>query len=119
MKADIQQLVAAALERIATEGVIPGDAVPVPVIERTRDPSHGDFATNVAMVLAKAARSRPRDLAQRILEALPESDTVERVDIAGPGFINFHLSPGAYLGLLPRIIEQGLEHRKSRGRIVP
>ena len=113
MKADIQQWVAAALERIAAKGVIPGHAVPVPVIERTRDPSHGDFATNVAMVLAKAARSRPRDLAQRILEALPESDTVEKVDIAGPGFINFHLSPGAYLGLVPQIIEQGPDYGRS------
>jgi arginyl-tRNA synthetase len=113
MKADIQQLVAAALERIAADGVIPGDAVPVPIIERTRDPSHGDFATNVAMVLAKAARSRPRDLAQRILEALPESDTVERVDFAGPGFINFHLIPGAYLGLLPQIIEQGPDYGRT------
>ncbi len=113
MKADIQQLVATALQRIAAEGVFPGDAVPIPVIERTRDPSHGDFATNVALVLAKTARSRPRDLAQRILEALPESDAVERVDIAGPGFINFHMSPSAYLGLVPRIIEQGFDYGRS------
>jgi len=113
MKSDIQQLVAAALERIAADGVIPADAVPLPIIERTRDPSHGDFATNVAMVLAKPARSKPRDLAQRVLDALPESELVARVDIAGPGFINFHLSPGAYLGLVPRIIEQGPGYGRS------
>jgi porphobilinogen deaminase len=67
-----------------------------PAIERTRDITHGDFATNVAMQLAKAARRKPRDLAQAVVDALPASDLVARVEIAGPGFINFHLAPEAY-----------------------
>ena len=65
-------------------------------VERTRDPKHGDFATNVAMRLAKAARSNPRELAAQIIAALPASDNVDKVEIAGPGFINIHMSAAAY-----------------------
>ncbi len=114
MKAEIQNLVAAALETLVADGVVPLEAVPVPTIERARDPAHGDFATNVAMVLAKAARSKPRDLAEKVVAALPQSALVTEVAIAGPGFINFRLSRNAHLGLVPGIIEQGPEYGRSR-----
>ncbi|MES9876882.1 MAG: arginine--tRNA ligase [Candidatus Sedimenticola sp. PURPLELP] len=107
MKVQIQQLVSQALEKIAAEGVIPSDQIPQPVIERARDERHGDFACNVAMVLAKLARSKPRDLAEKLIAALPESPLIEKVEIAGPGFINFYLAGGAYQSLIPGIIEQG------------
>ncbi|MEN8180137.1 MAG: arginine--tRNA ligase [Pseudomonadota bacterium] len=107
MKIQIQQLVSEALQRLASEGVIPADALPTPTIERARDSKHGDFATNVAMVLAKAARSKPRDLAQKLVAALPESELVARTEIAGPGFINFYLAPNAYHQLIPEIMEKG------------
>ncbi len=113
MKAEIQQLVAVALNKLTAEGVIPVDAVPLPTIERARDPSHGDFATNVAMVLAKASRSKPRDLAQRVVDALPASDLVAEVSIAGPGFINFRLREDAHLGLVSGIIAQGQAYGRS------
>jgi arginyl-tRNA synthetase len=115
MKAEIQRLVAAALARVAEQGTIPRDAPVAPVVERTRDPAHGDFATNVAMVLAKQARTKPRELAHRIVEALPESSAIAGVDIAGPGFINFRLSPTANLALLPSIIEEGRDFGRSDG----
>ncbi len=114
MKADIQQLVAAALETLVADGVVPADALPVPTIERARDPAHGDFATNVAMVLAKAARSKPRDLAEKVVAALPDSPLVSEVAIAGPGFINFRLSQDANLGLVPGIIAQGPDYGRSK-----
>ena len=60
-------------------------------LERTRDPQHGDFATNLAMRLAKAARRNPRELAQAIVAALPANELVARTEIAGAGFINFLL----------------------------
>ena len=107
MKVQIQQLVSQALEKIAAEGVIPSDQIPQPVIERARDERHGDFACNVAMVLAKLARSKPRDLAEKLIAALAESPLIEKVEIAGPGFINFYLAGGAYQSLIPGIIEQG------------
>jgi arginyl-tRNA synthetase len=107
MKQQIQQLVSQSLERIAADGVIPADAIPQPIIERARDVQHGDFACNVAMVLAKAARSKPRDLAENLVAALPESELVARVEIAGPGFINFYLSPHAYHAVAPQVIAEG------------
>jgi arginyl-tRNA synthetase len=107
MKQQIQQLVSQSLEQIAADGVIPADAIPQPIIERARDVQHGDFACNVAMVLAKAARTKPRDLAEKLAAALPESELVERVEIAGPGFINFYLSPHAYHAVVPQVIAEG------------
>ncbi|MBL3591660.1 MAG: arginine--tRNA ligase [gamma proteobacterium endosymbiont of Lamellibrachia anaximandri] len=113
MKTQIQALVTGALERLADEGVIPADAIPVPNINRTRDSKHGDFATNVAMVLAKIARCKPRDLAEKLVAALPDSGQVERTEIAGPGFINFYLAPAAYHQLIPAIMEQGSAFGRS------
>ena len=59
------------------------------MIERTRSREHGDFACNAAMLLAKAARRKPRELAEALVAALPQSDQIAKVEIAGPGFINF------------------------------
>ena len=121
MKHQIKQLVSRALESMAEEGVILPDQLPQPIIERTRDSRHGDFACNVAMVLAKAARRKPRELADSLVALLPEASAVEKVEIAGPGFINFHLSPGAYHLLVSTIIEQGHGFGRSelgRGRRV-
>jgi arginyl-tRNA synthetase len=77
------------------------------VLERTRDPAHGDFATNAALRLAKPARRKPRELAEAIIAALPASPMVERTEIAGPGFINFHLASGAYADELSRVLAEG------------
>ncbi|MCU7914996.1 MAG: arginine--tRNA ligase [Candidatus Thiodiazotropha sp. (ex Gloverina cf. vestifex)] len=114
MKTQIEQLVSAALQQLASDGFLPQDTLPSPKIERTRDSRHGDFATNVAMILAKPARKNPREIAQAILEALPASDLVERCEIAGPGFINFHLASTAYHRLIPYILEQGHDYGRSQ-----
>ena len=106
MRPLLQSLVADALARLQQGGVIA--SVPPEVhVERTRDRGHGDFATNVALTLAKAARSAPRALAERIVTALPEHHAVLRVEIAGPGFINFFLRPGAQLGVLLDVLAAG------------
>ncbi len=112
MKHQIQRLISKALEQIVADGVLPAEALHDPIVERARDSQHGDFATNIAMVLAKSARSKPRDLAEKIVAALPESKEVSRVEIAGPGFINFYLSPDAYHHLIPNIL--GLGHAYGR-----
>ena len=85
-----------------------------PTLERTRDPSHGDFATNAAMQLARVAKRKPRELAEAIVAALPPSELVSKVEIAGPGFINFHLSPAAYSRELERVLELGDAYGRSR-----
>lgn len=113
MKLQIQQLVSQALERIAADGVIPADQIPKPIIERARDTQYGDFACNVAMVLAKIARTKPRDLAEKLMAAMPASELVEKVEIAGPGFINFYLGSGAYNELVPQVLEQGYNFGRS------
>jgi arginyl-tRNA synthetase len=114
MKSELQHLVHAALQALGAEGVLTGGMSDHAVqVERTRDPSHGDFATNVAMVLAKRARSRPRDLAEQIISALPASPLVDCVEIAGPGFINFRLTADAYHALIPAIMAQGPAYGRS------
>lgn len=82
-------------------------SIMTPVVERTRDRSHGDFATNAALALAKVARMKPRDLAQRIVAALPDSNAITRTEIAGPGFINFFLAPRAYHAELVGMLDAG------------
>ncbi len=95
MKQQLEQLLAAALA--ALDGTLAATAeARAATVEHSRDPCHGDFATNIALRLAKAARSNPRALAQRIVAALPPSPLVLRAEIAGAGFINFFLSPAAY-----------------------
>jgi arginyl-tRNA synthetase len=76
-------------------------------VERTRAREHGDFASNLALVLAKRAGARPRELAERLRAALPASPHVARTEIAGPGFINFFLAPAAYHTLVRDILVRG------------
>ncbi len=76
-------------------------------VERTRDSTHGDFASNIAMRLAKPLKKSPRDIAAGLVDALTGSDQVEKVEIAGPGFINFYLSPKAFHAELRAILEAG------------
>ena len=76
-------------------------------IERTRDATHGDFASNIAMRLAKPLKKSPRDIAAGLIDALTSSDQVDKVEIAGPGFINFYLSPSAFHAELRAILDAG------------
>lgn len=88
-------------------GLLPADLAPASIeIERTRDASHGDFACNLAMKLAKPARRNPRELAQALIAALPANELLSKVEVAGPGFINFHLSPTAYAQELSAVFTQ-------------
>ena len=91
-------------------------------VERTRDPSHGDFACNIAMRLAKPARKSPRDIATTIVAAIGENDSIDRIDIAGPGFINFHLGAAAFHAELESILTAGHDYgrqpQKERPKIL-
>jgi arginyl-tRNA synthetase len=107
LKHQIEQLVAAALAALPA-GTLPPDVIsPTIEIERTRDAAHGDFATNIALKLAKPAKKNPRQLAQAIMDALPASTFVAKVEIAGPGFINFHLSGASYAHELLQVLDAG------------
>jgi arginyl-tRNA synthetase len=100
----LRQSILHAIARLQEQGVLPADAVVPFVVERTRNKDHGDFACNAAMLLAKPARKNPRALAEALVAAIPQSVQIQKVEIAGPGFINFFLGAGAYhaevLGIL-------------------
>ena len=110
MKHIVEQLVADALANLPDLAEAAADLNVADAVERTRDPSHGDFASNVAMRLAKPARRNPRELATMVIEALPESDAIEKVDIAGPGFINFTLSANAFHAEIESILDKGTDY---------
>ncbi len=113
MKAQIADLFAQALAACSKD-LLPGESeLPVPIIERTRDPRHGDFACNIAMILARPARRNPRDIAKTIVASFPDSGLVEKLEIAGPGFINVHLSAAACHKLVHDIVEQGEAYGRS------
>ena len=108
MKNLISQLLASAISTLQTEGVLPTDISPNIQVETARDKSHGDFASNLAMMLAKPAGMKPRDLAEKIIAALPKSDAVTQVSVAGPGFINFFQNPA----WLAEQLQQALDDAK-------
>lgn len=95
MKVQIQQLLEQTVEILKQQNILPVDASPRIQVDRTKDKSHGDFATNLALMSAKPAKKNPRELAQLICQHLPAADFVSKVDIAGPGFINFFVTNDA------------------------
>lgn len=89
MKDSIRHLIQQALTRLTAEGVLPEGLTPAIQVENTKDKSHGDFASNIALMLAKPAGRKPRELAEQLIAALPADPSVSKVEIAGPGFLNF------------------------------
>ncbi|HEX5789108.1 MAG TPA: arginine--tRNA ligase [Woeseiaceae bacterium] len=119
MKAKLEKLVA---DAVASDPALAAAAAGLDVavsIERTRDAAHGDFATNVAMRLAKPARRNPREIAGRVIAALADDAAVASVEIAGPGFINFRLSPAAYHAEVAAILAAGAEYGRHPARSGP
>ncbi len=106
MKQQLETLLKDALNQLKTNGVLSEDVKADIQIERARDKQHGDFASNIALMLAKFAKRKPRDLAEAIVAALPPHAHIDHVNIAGPGFINFKLSPCAYHEIIRTILTQ-------------
>lgn len=113
MKEQLAQLVSQALDSLKSQGEITSDVSADIVIERARDKSHGDFACNIAMRLAKVAKRKPRDLAELLVEQMKTSAVVKKIDIAGPGFINFTLAESAFQSMVQRVWEAGAEFGRS------
>jgi arginyl-tRNA synthetase len=112
--ADVLARVHAVCSELAVEGGWPAiiDLSRV-VVEPPRDASHGDMATNAAMVLAKEAKLKPRDLAEAIAARLRGDDLIASVDVAGPGFINLTLKPSAWADALRTVLREGTAYGKS------
>lgn len=114
LKKQIQELLLQSLAILESKEIIPASKDLVIKIEDSRDPEHGDFASNIAMTLAKTAKTNPRQLAQNIIDQLPESDVLERVEIAGPGFINFFLKQNAHQETVVEILKNGHQYGDSK-----
>lgn len=95
MKENIQQLLEQTVAILKQQNILPAAATPRIQVDRTKDKSHGDFATNLALMTAKPAGKNPRELAQLICQHLPQSQFIEKTEIAGPGFINFFVAENA------------------------
>jgi arginyl-tRNA synthetase len=119
MKSAIARFLNEALDALPELSDAIGNLVIESTVERTRDSTHGDFASNLAMRLAKPARRSPRDLAAAIAEKLPETDQIDKVEIAGPGFINFYLSSAAFHAEIETIIDKAEEYGRHAPRSSP
>ena len=112
MKEHVEELLIQALLHLIRDGVLNADCDIVPQLERTRTPEHGEFASNIAMVLAKRAGTPPRELAQTIIDKMPRSRQLNHAEIAGPGFINFYMNQVA----LTTVVKDILYHGDNYGR---
>jgi len=113
MKHHIEQLISGAIKQLQSSGDLEEGINPDLMVERTKDRKHGDFACNIALMLAKVARCKPRDLAEKIVAVLPASDQVSNVEIAGPGFINFFVTADAYHGVVNTILKEKNNYGQS------
>tara|TARA_B100002052_G_scaffold198802_1_gene181415 strand:+ start:2888 stop:4555 length:1668 start_codon:yes stop_codon:yes gene_type:complete len=109
LKALVQGLLADAAARALPDIEIPAEVH----VERTKDAAHGDFASNLAMQLTKAARRNPREIAQALVDAMPADERIERIEIAGPGFLNFFLAPAAFRAAIDGVLDAGSAYGRS------
>jgi len=115
LKEHIEELLSQALLHLIRDGVLNAECDIVPQLERTRTPEHGEFASNIAMVLAKRAGKPPRELAQAIIDKMPPSRQLNHAEIAGPGFINFYMNQVA----LTTVVKDILYHGDEYGHVSP
>ncbi|MCP4188014.1 MAG: arginine--tRNA ligase [Gammaproteobacteria bacterium] len=113
MKQTINDLIEAALAELQQAELLPSDLNINIQVNATKDRSQGDFASNIAMMLAKAARKPPRDLALLIVDRMPASSSIEKIEVAGPGFINFFLAGEVSHSVVSKILQQGESFGRS------
>jgi len=107
MKKKIEELILQAVETLKSDGVLAQEIAPNITIDRTRDPQHGDFASNLALMLAKPAKTNPRQLAEKLIAALPQDASIIKVELAGPGFINFFIDLNSQYQIIKQIHDEG------------
>lgn len=113
MKEYLENLLNQAVQSLQASGELPEELVVNGKVSRTRDSSHGDYAANTAMALAKPARRNPRELAQQLIDHLPASEKIGKVEIAGPGFINFYLTGDQLSNVVSTILTEGERYGHS------
>ncbi len=120
MKAQLHDLLAAALDRVLAD--TGADVRPAIQLDATKDPKFGDFQTNLALQLAKPLGQPPRAVAEQLVQALPGAGLIAKVEVAGPGFINFFLNQSAFQSVVTTVLEQGAQYGRddsgSKGRVL-
>jgi len=116
LKTAIINLVKSGLQRVPELEKFLDDHIADNAVERTKDLIHGDFSSNIAMRFAKVTKKNPRDLASIIIKEIPESNLVKKIEIAGPGFINFHMSDSAFHKEISKIIKTKNLYGKSQNK---
>lgn len=112
--ARVEHRVVSALETLKSEGVLPADLqVDRVEVETPRDPTHGDLATNAALVLAKAARMKPRDIAENLKERLEADGDIAAVSVAGPGFLNLTFKPDFWHEVVRTVLQEGAAYGRA------
>lgn len=106
MKQELTALIEQTLENLKAAGKLPADAAPKVMVDNTKDKAHGDYASNIAMVSSKLAGMKPRDWAEEVVNALPESPILNKAEIAGPGFINFFVTEAASFAVVEDILSK-------------
>src|SRR5690606_7649725 len=114
MNTAIQAALDHAVQTLQAQGVLPSDWNNPSSLTRTKVRSHGDFISNIAMIASKAAGMKPRDLAEKILTALPEVADISKAEIAGPGFINFFLNANQRFAVLDQIQAQQATYGRTQ-----
>ena len=107
MKQKLEVLIQQAVETLKNTGDVPTEVAPKINLDRTRDPAHGDFASNLALILAKQTGTTARVLAEQLVAIFPANDFVSKIEIAGPGFINFFIDPNARYHIVKNIHDAG------------
>ena len=116
MKKDITELVQRSLKKLPYLSKAPLNLSVESTVERTRNSEHGDFACNIAMQISKLVNKKPREVADDIVKNIYKNNKILRIEIAGPGFINFYLSPQALEEELDLILEEGAKYGSQKKR---
>jgi arginyl-tRNA synthetase len=118
----VESLIVKALDAMKADGTLPADlAIPAIEVEFPRDPTHGDLASNAAMVLAKPARMKPRDIAEALKAKLLDAAIIDEIEVAGPGFLNLTFKPSFWQQVVREVDKQGEQYGRaapgSRGKV--
>lgn len=114
MKKNLKKLLNQGIEKLKAEGLLNSNVTPVLKVTYSHNPQYGDFSTNLALIMAKTVGLNSRVLAEKIVHALPDSSYIAKVEIAGPGFINFYLAKVSHQKIIPKILEAGAYYGKSQ-----
>lgn len=114
MKHTIEHLLQQAFSSLKKSGALPVELEVEIKVDNAKDPVHGDYASNLALILAKPCRQSPKKLAELLVEALPENDAIEKIEIAGAGFINFFIRMSSRLQVINDILKQGAQFGRSK-----